>query len=266
MEQHRAKKSLGQNFLHSKKILRDIAEAGELNANDTVLEVGPGKGSLTLELLSRAGKVIAVEKDDSLIEFLRKKFSSEISSGKLIIINDDILTIDSSFHKLLTTNYKLVANIPYYITGALFKKFLQEGPQPERMVLLVQKEVAERIVARDGKESILSLSVKAYGEPKYLGKVSARNFNPVPNVDSAILSVKNISKNLFDTISEKDFFEIVKTGFAHKRKQLLGNLKDFSLRFGLKEFKECGIPEKARAEDLTLDQWIKLVETILPLK
>ena len=193
---------------------------------------------------------------------LREKFSADISSGKLLLINADILDFDPSSYKLLPTNYKLIANIPYYITGALFKKFLEESVQPERMVLLVQKEVAERVVARDKKESILSISVKAYGEPKYLGKVSASNFSPVPNVDSAILLIKNISKNFFDTISEKEFFELVKTGFAHKRKQLIGNLKSKWEKIDLSILASCDIPAKARAEDLTSEQWKKLASKI----
>jgi 16S rRNA (adenine1518-N6/adenine1519-N6)-dimethyltransferase len=259
---HQAKKSLGQNFLHSKKVLRDIAEAGKITKEDTVLEIGPGKGALTVELLARAEKVICIEKDDRLIEFLKEKFSADIQSGKLTIIHGDILEIPIASLSLSPRNYKLIANIPYYITGAIFKKFLEEEAQPSTMVLLVQKEVAERVVARDGKESILSMSVKAYGVPRYVGKVSAGNFVPVPNVDSAILAVENISKSFLEGISEKDFFEILKTGFAHKRKQLLGNLKNVWEKIDQKILDEAGVAEKTRAEDLNFSQWKKLVQII----
>src|SRR3989344_3231148 len=163
------KKSLGQHFLKSRDALRKIIQAGEISRDDVILEIGPGKGILTTELLKYAGKVVAVEKDRELFEFLQGKFKTEVKNGLLVLINDDIL--NSKIENLKLKIYKLISNIPYNITGAILKKFLTERYQPKRMVLLVQKEVAERIVARDKKESILSISVKAYGEPKVIGKV-----------------------------------------------------------------------------------------------
>lgn len=253
----RAKKSLGQNFLTSRGAARDIVNAAEISARDTVLEIGPGKGFLTAELLRSAGRVIAVEKDDRLIGLLEKKFVSEIAAGKLHIIHQDITDFSPSNHPLLTADYKLVANIPYYITGQIIRAFLESDHQPKSMTLLVQKEVAERIVARDGKESILSISVRAYGEPRYIKKVPARYFSPQPKVNSAILLIDNISKKHFkDTREERTFFELVKKGFAHKRKMLLGNLKNFYDAQDLKEgFAKCGIPQTARAEKLSLLNW-----------
>ena len=247
-----AKKSLGQNFLRSKKILNDIVEAGKVVPGETVLEAGPGEGTLTEAILATGTKVVAVEKDRRLIPLLQTKFAREIQSGMLTITEGDILDFDPSV--LETTNYKLIANIPYYITGQFLRKFLEAEHQPKTMVILVQKEVAERIVARDGKESLLSISVKAYGTPRYVETVKAGNFSPAPNVDSAILAIENISKKFFTGISEKEFFTILKAGFAHKRKMLAGNLditKD--------QLATCDILGNARAEELSLEQWKCLV-------
>jgi 16S rRNA (adenine1518-N6/adenine1519-N6)-dimethyltransferase len=271
-----AKKSLGQNFLKSKVALEKMVLAGEVNGADTILEVGPGKGVLTEKLLAAAKKVIAVEKDDRLIPFLQEKFAVEIKEGKLEIIHDDILNFKttapaSESHPALTKvgkgEYKIIANIPYYITGLFLRKFLEETDnQPERIVVMVQKEIAQRIIANDGKESLLSISIKAYGVPKMIMKVGKENFSPAPNVDSAILLIKNISKKLFmeNSISEEKFFQILHAGFAHKRKMLIGNLKEaFGIKNNLLEiFTVCKIPEKIRAEDLTLQNWVNLVKEL----
>ena len=244
--------------------------AGEVGESDIVLEAGPGKGALTEELLKKAGKVIAVEKDDALVEFLRQKFSAEIASGKLQLVHGDILNFNPTTYNLQPTTlpsqpttYKLIANIPYYITGQFLRKFLSGDTRPSKMVILLQKEVVKRIVANDGKESILSISIKAYGRPKNIGKVSKESFSPKPKVDSAILLIDNISRNFFKKIDEKRFFDIMKAGFAHKRKLLAGNLehsKDSTWKEKNREeieeiFKNCGIPPKARAEDLKIEQW-----------
>src|SRR3990172_2215572 len=176
----RAKKSLGQNFLTSRGVARDIVVAAQITPDDVVLEIGPGKGFLTEGLLQKAKKVIAVEKDERMVEYLKDKFREEIRNGKLELIHQDILSFDIS-------RFTLVANIPYYITGEILRTFLSGDLQPQRMVLMVQKEVAERIVARPssrragtGKESILSMSVKVYGTPCYIQKVPARYFSPKP--------------------------------------------------------------------------------------
>ncbi len=257
---HKPKKSLGQNFLKSQAALAAIITAGQLSGEDTVLEIGPGKGALTEKLLAHAGKVVAIEKDNELFAFLSEKFTAELRSEKLILIRDDVLDFDPK--QLETKNYKIIANIPYNITGAILKKFLSSEAQPERMVLLVQKEVAERIVARDKKESILSISVKAYGVPRYVAKVPARYFSPAPKVDSAIISIENISKSRFRNIKEEEqFFTVVKAGFAHKRKLLAGNLSEL-INNKQEIFALCSIPEKARAEDIALLDWICLAKGI----
>lgn len=253
---HKAKKSLGQNFLKSKPALAMMISAGEVNNIDTIVEIGPGKGALTEKLLENAGHVVAIEKDRDLIDFLKEKFADEIKDGKFELIQGDCLEWSPS--ELKSKNYKLIANIPYNITGAILKKFLSEKNQPERMVLLVQKEVAERIVARDGKESILSISVKAYGTPKYMMKVEKRFFSPAPKVDSAIIAITSISKNNFKNKDcEEKFFSILKSGFAHKRKVLKKNLEETLSKTEIVElFKRNNIDEKVRAEDIKLQNWL----------
>ena len=272
----KAKKSLGQNFLKSIPALNKIIEAGEISASDIVLEIGPGKGVLTKKLLEKSGCVIAVEKDRELFSLLQEKFAKEIEEKKLILINEDILefNVTTEISKFLSgpripgslsqpdhsknlrfPPYKIIANIPYNITGAILKKFLTEKNQPERMILMVQHEVGKRIV--DPKGSILSISVKAYGEPKLVMKVPARYFSPAPKVDSVIISIKHISRKTFEEneINEAKFWEIVKIGFAHKRKKLSGNLKNVVSAEKL----SASVLGDKRAENLSLSDWITLV-------
>ncbi|MDO8589875.1 MAG: 16S rRNA (adenine(1518)-N(6)/adenine(1519)-N(6))-dimethyltransferase RsmA [bacterium] len=254
----KAKKSLGQHFLRSEKALRAIVETGDINHGETILEIGPGRGVLTKKLLEAGAKVIAVEKDDELYELLRQVYEKEIENGKLELIHGDIIEFDLS--KLAAKTYKLVANIPYNITGAILKKFLETNCQPERIVLLVQKEVAKRIVAQDGKESILSVSVKVYGAPRYIETVKAGSFTPMPKVDSAIILIDNISKKYFAHFSEKDFFTTVRTGFKSKRKKLSSNLSAiFAKEKVLETFRKLNLDENLRAEDVGIETWGKLV-------
>ena len=256
-----AKKSLGQNFLTNTGIVASIADAASLVFGETVLEIGPGKGILTEELLKRGAKVVAVEKDRELIPFLREKFKKETDNGQLMLICDDILNFQFPISNFQNDEYKLVANIPYYITGQILRKFLIAEKQPSNMVLLVQKEVAERIIAKDGKESLLSISVKAYGKPTYIKTVKAGSFTPAPKVDSAILLIDDISRDFFADISEERFFEVLHAGFAHKRKQIFGNLRAVFDEKALREkMKKIGIPENIRAEDVSLSEWKKLSE------
>lgn len=257
-----AKKSLGQNFLKSEAALREIITAGEINPGDFVLEIGPGQGALTEKILETGATVLAVEKDHSLLPVLKEKFANYIQSGKLQIIEEDILEFKTD---VLPKKYKLIANIPYYITGAIIRNFLETNRQPETMVLLVQKEVAERIIARDGKESILSISVKAYCEPKFIKTVLAGSFVPAPKVDSAIILFENISKKNFEenNLDEKKFFEIVKEGFSHKRKILRKNLQDVASKYNRDIntiFIKANISPKSRPEDLQLKDWFEILK------
>jgi 16S rRNA (adenine1518-N6/adenine1519-N6)-dimethyltransferase len=251
-----AKKSLGQNFLHAPHIVGKMIHAANISSESIVLEVGPGKGVLTVGLLETGAKVIAIEKDDRAIPFLNEKFSKEIASGQLLLIHADILEIDPlKIPGIRPHEYIIVANIPYYITGEFLRTFFESDCQPSAMVLMLQKEVARRIVGEQSKkgtlkESILSISVKAYGIPKYIVTVPARNFNPVPNVDSAVLYVSDISKKFFTNVAEADFFKVVKAGFAHKRKVLIRNLG-----ISNEGWEKTGLPAKVRAEELTLEQW-----------
>jgi len=267
-----AKKSLGQNFLKSKAALRAMVTAAKISDGDenptdqksTVLEIGPGKGALTEALLEQGANVIAIEKDDRLISLLQEKFAANIGSSQLKIIHDDALVFDPSS---IGRTYKIVANIPYYITGQFFKHYLTDVNQPQSIVVMVQKEVAHRVVARDGKESLLSLSVKCYGTPKYVLTVQKKYFSPMPNVDSAVISIENISRAFFNDISngtsnslsEEQFFKLIKAGFAHKRKVLISNLETIAPRERLQTiFADLKISEKIRAEDLQIGDWKKI--------
>jgi len=238
--------------------IADVASACWRTLPDSIVfEIGPGTGILTRELLKRAKKVIAIETDKELFEKLQISFAGDIAVNKLELIYGDIRAFNIS---ALPKEYVLVANIPYYLTGDIFRMFLESENQPRAITLLVQKEVAERIVGnpersrgtRDKKESILSLSVKAYGTPKYEFTVPHGAFIPAPKVDSAVLSIRDISRKNFSSRSEEQsFFALIHAGFAHKRKFVRNNLTDAGFSAGT-------IPEKARAEDLSLSDWLTL--------
>jgi 16S rRNA (adenine1518-N6/adenine1519-N6)-dimethyltransferase len=203
-----AKKSLGQNFLISPRIVSAIVGAGDLKAGETVLEVGPGKGTLTKALLEAGVNVKAIEKDNRLIPILSETFKKEIENKKLELVHGDVMEMDVDSLGF-QTSYKVIANIPYYITGVLIRNLLSAKIKPELCVLMVQKEVADRIISRDGKESILSLSIKAYAKPSIIMNVSRGNFFPIPNVDSAVIKLSNIKNPFTDTREEERFFEII---------------------------------------------------------
>lgn len=241
---------LGQNFLMHARIAERIANVSEITEESVVFEVGPGTGVLTRELLKKAKRVIALEADFALYEELQETFHDEIEKGALELIHGDIRRFILA---TLPRTYEVVANIPYYITGELFELFLSAEHQPSSITFLVQKEVAERI-ARSKKESILSLSVKVYGTPKYEFTVPKGAFVPAPKVDSAVLTIKGISRSTFaDRAREKNFFDLVHAGFAHKRKFVRKNLVEAGLPTG-------DLPEKARAEDLSLRDWLALTQ------
>lgn len=257
------KKSLGQNFLRDKNILKKIVDFANLSKEDTVLEIGPGEGGLTEIILEQAGKVITVEKDELLVEKLQQKFATQIEQGSLQIICADVLDFDLNNYDLKPNSYKLIGNIPYYITGAIFKKFLQSDFQPVSLTFIVQKEVADRITARQGKEGILSISIKAYGRPETGGIIKAGSFYPVPKVDSAIISISNINKEFFTqhAVDENHFFEILKLGFAHPRKYTIGNLKEkFDSDLLKSVFEKNSIDVKIRPEDLKLQDWFQIAK------
>jgi len=257
-----AKKSLGQNWLKSESAVKLIVATAELAPGETVLEIGPGRGVLTEALLGTGAKVIAVEKDDRLIELLNQKFADEIKTKKLTLIHGDILNLNWSetADKSKLKQYKLVANIPYYLTGQIIRKFLsEEEHQPEKMVMMLQKEVAKRLVAGDKKESLLSIAVKIYGQPKYIKTVPAGAFEPRPKVDSAILLIANIARDNFKNqkIDEEKFFGILHRSFGQKRKMLANNLKlDSTI------MQTCRLDAKIRAENLTVADWLCLAKQL----
>ena len=256
-----AKKSLGQHFLRSSRALEKIIEAGNVSEGDVVLEIGPGEGVLTKKLLAAGASVLAVEKDDEFYKTLRSTFGGEIRKGRLRLEHEDIL--DFAPTKPIAERYKLIANIPYNITGAILEKFLSAEHQPELSVLLVQDEVAKRVVARDGKESILSISVKAYGTPRYVEKVLAGSFVPAPSVNSAIITIEGISKRFFEGFSEDLFFKVLKSGFSSKRKKLSSNLSTvFDKERVEKAFRELALDPNLRAEDVATPTWGKIARIL----
>jgi len=254
---------LGQHFLTGLWAAHKLAEAVEVQPGETILEIGPGKGALTRELIATGGRVVAIEKDEMLAQGLSTTFAADIASGALRVVLADIRDFEPSRYELEASGYVVAANIPYYITGEIIRQFLETPAQPRAMAILIQKEVADRIIARDKKESILSLSVKAYGTPGIVAKVSRGNFSPPPSVDSAILLVGDISKKFFGDLNEKIFFKVVKAGFASKRKFLSSNL---AVQFGKdavqRAFEVCGMSPKARAEDVPLEKWRDISKTL----
>lgn len=259
---HKAKKSLGQNFLKSLTSAYCLVDSAGIERGDVVVEVGPGKGVITKILLKKTGHVISVEKDDDLYKSLVGKFKSEIESGKLELIHGDILEFNPEEYKS-KDGYILIGSIPYYITGIFIRTFLANKFQPKTIALIIQKEVAQRIVARDGKESILSISVKAFGIPKYIKMVKAREFSPKPKVDSAVFTIKDISRSFFKDISEDFFFKVVKEGYKSKRKKLIGNLSTLLPKEKLiKLFDNAKISPDVRAENLSKDDWGNIVRLL----
>lgn len=245
---------LGQHFLANDYYAKVLADAVAVRPGETIVEVGPGKGALTKHLVATGARVVAIEKDEVLAAKL-----PELFGDKVTVISGDVRDFVPK-----SDQYVLAANIPYYITGEIIRQFLEADTQPRAMALLVQKEVAERIVARDGKGSILSLSVKVFGTPRIVAKVGKGNFNPPPSVDSAILLVEDISRKNFATREdERAFFEVVRAGFAAKRKLLSGNLaKVYGKESVATAFDRGGLSLKVRAEDLALAQWLHLSATL----
>jgi 16S rRNA (adenine1518-N6/adenine1519-N6)-dimethyltransferase len=247
-----AKKSLGQNFLIDGEALAKIAAAAELKSDDIVVEIGPGTGILTSELVKQAGEVIAVEMDDKLSEILRSSHPAK----NLKIINNDILKVNL---EELTGNreYKVVANIPYYITSKIIELFLTAKNKPEIIVLLVQKEVAERICAKPGSMSVLSVSVQLYGRPEIVDTIPSESFFPSPKVDSAILKIDSI-RNIDNSFNGKEFFRCVHIGFSSRRKTLVNNLSSGYHINKDKAFdiiRSAGLRENVRAQELNIDDW-----------
>ncbi|MBA7606353.1 Ribosomal RNA small subunit methyltransferase A [subsurface metagenome] len=254
----RARKRLGQRFLIDGDVLQRILSAAELSADDIVLEVGPGLGILTRELAQRARRVIAIELDDKLANFLKQEL---VSFPNVMIINEDILKIEPATLLARPERYKVVANLPYYITSPVLRHFLEATLKPNLMVVMVQKEVAEAIVAGPGKRSLLSISVQFYGRPTIIGKVPANSFYPAPEVDSAILRIDLYPKPAVAVDDTEGFFGTVRAGFASPRKQLANSLAQglgWPKADVLSVLAEASIAPQRRAETLTLEEWAQL--------
>ncbi|MES2966381.1 MAG: 16S rRNA (adenine(1518)-N(6)/adenine(1519)-N(6))-dimethyltransferase RsmA [Patescibacteria group bacterium] len=258
------KKSLGQNFLTSDVVPKWLTEAGEVTRNDTVLEIGPGTGALTKALLATGANVIALEADNRAVVILEEVFKDHITSKQLTLIHFDARELSVGDLGLSHQQFKVVANIPYYLSGFLLRTFLENPIQPSHLVFLMQKEVVERI-ARASKSSILSLSVQAFGVPKYIKTVTRGHFNPKPKVDSAILRVSDITTNNFASVAEQQlFFELLHLGFGQKRKQLLSNFSHRYDRGTLEQlFSTLKIRLDARAETLPLSTWLSLTKHLI---
>lgn len=254
------KKSLGQNFLQDMDILKKIISAAEINNKDTILEIGPGKAALTRELLKVAGNVVAIELDERLIPELKAEFCIH---QNFKLIHGDALTFKPPEGK-----YKIVANIPYYITSPLLNHFLIEqflhGNPPELIVFMVQKEVAEKIVAEKTKESVLSMEVKIFGEPEIITYVPKEAFRPKPKVDSAVIRIR-VFKEPAMKVDLKKIFWLLHVSFAQKRKKIVNNLEG-ALKMKKEDIRKMleknNIDINARAEDLTIDEWNKLYGTL----
>ncbi len=257
------RKSWGQNFLVDKKILEKITSIASLSEKDTVIEIGAGAGTLTTELSKRAKKIIAIEKDKKLIPILQEVLKKR---SNVKIVNKDILSYSPRFH-LGRCKYKIVGNVPYYITSPIIRKFLEEDTPPAELVLTIQREVAERIIAKPPNMNLLAVSVQFYGVPEIVSFVSKNSFFPPPGVESAVMRIVLNYQRKNKKFRER-FFKIVKTGFAHPRKQVGKNLSlldktaDKDIRLSsqavLDRMKELSINPQRRAETLSVEEWINL--------
>ncbi len=258
----------GQNFLCSKEILQKIVDSAQIQAGDSVLEVGPGFGTLTSLLADRAKHVTAVEIDEKFISILNDQLAGY---KNISIVRQDILRFDPSENFL--RNYKIVSNLPYNITSHFLRKFLTEKNKPKTMVLLLQKEVVERICAGPGTMSLLSFSVQFFAEAKIIGPVAKENFLPQPKVDSAIVKIIPYSQEAIEEkqrtagVDEKSIFRLVKFGFSSRRKQLHNNIasglsslleKKVSNESVKEVLQELSIRPEVRAQDISMEKWLKI--------
>lgn len=248
------KKSLGQHWLRDEEALLAMCEAAELQESDTVLEIGPGLGTLTEYLVEGAKRVIAVEFD----QHLAQELPSRVRADNLEVISQDILSLDFT---TLPSKYKIIANIPYYLTSNLIRVISETPNPPEQAAVLIQKEVAERVAAKAGDMSILSVTAQYYWEVELGQVVPARLFTPPPKVDSQILILKSRHKPLYDDINTKDLFKLVKAGFSQRRKTLLNSLSG-GLRIDRAQVaalcEQAQIDPSRRAQTLSIDEWHKL--------
>ena len=249
-------KKLGQVFLKDKTIIKKIIQAGRIKTQDQVLEIGPGKGILTQALVKTKANIIAVEKDPELVELLKNKFKNQLN---LKIVQEDVRDFfKKNKDKQLKTNYKAIGNIPYYLTSHLIQLLLESENQPQEIVLMIQKEVAQRIISQPPKMNLLAASVQFYAKPEIICYVPKTAFFPKPKIDSAIIRITPIKTKR--NINRK-FFKTIKAGFKQPRKLLINNLSD-NLKIEKENIKKAyqslNIPLKSRAQNLSIDKWISL--------
>lgn len=255
------KKSLGQNWLVNPRILDKIVSVAEITKDNVILEVGPGTGLLTKKLAEKAGKVIAVEKDRRLVPALQETLKNY---PNIEIIEADILKFNYTRYQIQDTRYKIVANIPYYITSNFLRKIFEEFPKPKLIVLTIQKEVAQRIMAKPPRMNLLALSVQYYSEPEIVSYIPKNNFRPVPKVDSSIIRLMPKSPEVELQYTQK-LFNLIRSGFSEKRKQLapiLAKKLKISREKVFNIFQKEGIAPQARAENLSLKQWQRLLSNL----
>lgn len=251
-------KSLGQHWLKDRDVLSAIADDAELTSDDVVLEIGPGLGTLTSELLRRCKKVVAVEFDDDLAAKLPDQFPGK----NLEVVSQDILKFDLT---TLPKDYAVVANVPYYITSKIVQLLMTSSNKPRIAVLLVQKEVAKRLAARAGDMSILAVSAQIFADVSLGDVVPAVYFTPPPKVDSQVVILKTRAKSLLHEVNEKDFFTVVKAGFSAKRKKLRSSLSGglkIEKAIAVELLTGADINPDARAESLSIDDWIRLTKVV----
>lgn len=252
------KKSLGQHWLFDSKSLGSICDSADITPEDTVLEIGPGLGPLTIELTQRAKQVIAVELDEQLA----RELPARVPAHNLKVENQDILQYDLT---KLPKGYKVVANVPYYITSGLVRYLLESANPPSLTVMLVQKEVAERICAEPGQMSILAVSAQLYAEANLGILVTADKFDPPPKVDSQVVILQARKKPLFKDLDVKKFFRVVRAGFGEKRKTLRNSLSG-GLQLEKSEvealLEKCKIDKDARAQQLSIEDWYKITKLV----
>lgn len=273
----RPSKKYGQNYLIDPSVIEKIIIAADLSSTDTVIEVGPGFGTLTFALVARAQKVFTFEIEKKLqpyweqvLETRNKKLETGGSERENIeIVWGNVLNEIRNW-KLETGEYKVVANLPYQITSPLIRTFLEAEQPPQLMVLMVQKEVAERICAKPGDMSLLSVAVQYYAKPEIVMIVPRTSFWPAPAVDSAIVRIKNYESRIMNSEFTKHFFTVVKAGFAQRRKLLIKNLEPIvgkKEKGKLKEtFSTLGLKPEARAQELSVEQWLKTAERLLEIR
>ncbi|MBP6322406.1 MAG: ribosomal RNA small subunit methyltransferase A [Fusobacteriaceae bacterium] len=261
MSDFKHKKKFGQNFLtHQNEVLEKIMEVSNVTSEDTVIEIGPGEGALTELLLDSSKKLFCFEIDRDLEKILNKKFKD---NSKFNLKMGDVLEADLKEILKDEQNVKVVANIPYYITSPIINKIIEHRDKISEIYIMVQKEVAERICSKTGKErSVLTLAVEYFGEAEYLFTIPKEFFTPIPKVDSAFMSIKLYNGKYEDMIDENIFFKYVKAAFSNKRKNILNNLSTLGYsKDEVREIvKEIGISDNERAENITIEKYIELAK------